>query len=163
MAQNDKNLSLSYSISQEPYIIWLSFMVHICKMISSGFFFFFHFFKNFIFQYVRWVKCQKMAQNGKIFRLSHSISQEAYMIWSWFLLHMCKMMICSFFSQFRFSRLLGRWKSKNWPKMIKNSVRLTPYLRNRTSYDCDVWYTCVRWWYLQQFFPFLQNFDFYGF
>ena len=33
---------LSHSISQEPYIIWLSFVVHKCKMITSpGFLFIF--------------------------------------------------------------------------------------------------------------------------
>ena len=33
--QNDKTFSLSHSISQEPHIIWFSFMAHICKMIIS--------------------------------------------------------------------------------------------------------------------------------
>ena len=33
--QNDKKFCLSRSVSQEPYIIWLSFMVHLCKMIIS--------------------------------------------------------------------------------------------------------------------------------
>ena len=42
MAQNDKKLCPLHSISQEPYIICLSFKVHIC-------FFFFSFFKNFDF------------------------------------------------------------------------------------------------------------------
>ena len=38
--QNDKKLCPLHSLSQKPYIMWLSFMVHICKMIiSSGFFF----------------------------------------------------------------------------------------------------------------------------
>ena len=35
MAQNEKKYCLSRSISQKPYIIWFSFMVHICKMIVS--------------------------------------------------------------------------------------------------------------------------------
>ena len=35
MVQNDNKLCPSHSISQEPYIIWLSFMVHLCKMIIS--------------------------------------------------------------------------------------------------------------------------------
>ena len=44
--ENDK-IFLLHSISQEPCIIWLSFMVHICKMIiSSGVFFIF---QNFDF------------------------------------------------------------------------------------------------------------------
>ena len=38
--QNDKKFCSSCSISLEPKIIWLSFMVHMCKMIiSPGFFF----------------------------------------------------------------------------------------------------------------------------
>ena len=43
------------------------------------------------------------------------------------------------------------------PKMIKNSVCLSPYPRNRTSYDCDFCYTCVKWWYLQQIFSFFKT------
>ena len=142
--QNDKKLCLSRSISQEPYIIWLSFMVQMCKMIiSPGVFFNF---KILIFWVVRGLKVQKwpkmtkisvcrtlyfrnhisydlhlwytcmykriispdiyfiirgrvggkrakMAQNDKKFCLSHSVSQEPYIIWLWFLVHMCKMMI----------------------------------------------------------------------
>ena len=42
ITQNDKILWLSRCISQEPYIIWLSLMIHICKMITSpGVFFIF--------------------------------------------------------------------------------------------------------------------------
>ena len=51
---------------------------------------FFHFFKILIFQVVKGVKWQKVAQSDK------------------------------------------------------NSVHLTSYLRNCTSYDCDFWYTCVK-------------------
>ena len=42
MVQNDKKLCLPGLISQEPYIIWLIFMVHMCIMIISpgGFFIF---------------------------------------------------------------------------------------------------------------------------
>ena len=42
--------------------------------------YFFHFFKILIFLVVRRVKWQKMAQNDKKFCLSHSISQELYLI-----------------------------------------------------------------------------------
>ena len=49
---------------------------------------------------------KKMAPNRKIICLSHSISQELYLIWLWCLVHMCKMMISpaifSFFSKFIF-------------------------------------------------------------
>ena len=38
----------------------------------------------------------------------------------------------------------------------------TSYFRNCTSYNCGFWYTCVKWWYLQQFFVnFFQNSDFF--
>ena len=51
---------------------------------------------------------------------------------------------------------------KNGPKWRK--ICLSPYFRNCTSYDCGFWYTCVKWWYLQQhFFSFFQNSDFSGF
>ena len=40
MVLNDKKFCSSHSISKGPYIIWLSFMVHMCKMIiSPGVFF----------------------------------------------------------------------------------------------------------------------------
>ena len=63
--QNDKKFCLSRCISQEPYIIWLSFMVQMCKMIISTAVFFN--FKVLIFQVVRGLKRQKIAQNDKIF------------------------------------------------------------------------------------------------
>ena len=40
---------------------------------------------------------------------------------------------------------------------------LTLYLRNCTSYDCGFCYTCVKWWYPQQFFSFFQKSDFSSF
>ena len=68
---------------------------------------FFHFFKILIFQVVRGVKGQKMVQNDKKFCLLHSISQEPYIIWLSFMVHMCKMIISpgvfSFFQNFDFS------------------------------------------------------------
>ena len=42
------------------------------------------------------------------------------------------------------------------------SVCRTPYLRSRTSSNHDLWYTCVKWWYLQVFFLIFWNFDFLG-
>ena len=68
---------------------------------------------------------------------------------------MCKMKTYTVFF-FHFFKILilwvvMGWKGKKWTKMTKNSVCLTPYHRNRTSYDCGFWYTCVKWWYLQQF------------
>ena len=48
MTQNDKKLYQSCLISQEPYIIWYSFKVHMCKRIISPHFFF-HFLQVLIF------------------------------------------------------------------------------------------------------------------
>ena len=64
------------------------------------------------------------------------------------------------FSKFWFLGSLG-WgeggkKAKNGSKWQKNCVCLMPYLRNHTLYDCDFWYTCVKWWYLQQIFSFFK-------
>ena len=53
------------------------------------------------------------------------------------------------FSKFWFFRLLAGEKSKKWPKMMKNFVCYTPYVRKHTSYDCDFWCTYVKWWHLQ--------------
>ena len=79
-------------IFQESYTIWSSFMVHICKRIIFPFFF--TFFPNFNFrpQQTSGVKWQKMAQNDKKLCLLYFISQIAYIIWLWFLIHIYKMM-----------------------------------------------------------------------
>ena len=75
MAQNAKKKCLLHFMYQEPYILWLSFIVDFCKMmISPGFFF--HFFE--------------VLKNEKSqLHLSHAISQEHYSIWSRFLVHLC--------------------------------------------------------------------------
>ena len=53
--------------------------------------------------------------------------------------------------------------AKYSPKMTKKLVCPTPYLRNHTSYDCHLWYTSVKWWYLQiLFFFILSKFWFFG-
>ena len=60
MAQNDKKFCLSHFLSQKPYIIWLWFLVQMCKMIISLQQVFL-FFKILIFRVFRGVKWQKMA------------------------------------------------------------------------------------------------------
>ena len=35
-------------------------------------------------------------------------------------------------------------------------IHCTPYLWNHTSSDHNLWYTCVKWWYLQGFFSFFK-------
>ena len=69
----------------------------------------FIFFKMLIFWIVRQVKGQKMVQHEKKC-LSHSISQEPFIIWLSFVVHKCKMIIslglCFIFSKFWFFRLV---------------------------------------------------------
>ena len=126
MVQNDKKLCLVQFISQEAYI-WLWFLVHICKMMTSLDAFFI-FFKVLVFQFVR--GCEgKNDTNWKKFCPSHSISEELYLIWFLFLVHMCKMMIsrtCFFiFPKFWFFRVFFFWGGGGGgggkgPKMIQN-------------------------------------------
>ena len=104
-----------------------------------------------------------MTQNDRKLCLSSYITQEAYIVCSWFWVHICKMMTSPdaffIFSKFWFARLLGGERAKigpKWQKILSHSV-------------CQEWYpmwfwfwcTCVKW-YLQQFFSFFQNSDFYG-
>ena len=124
-----KKICLLQLISQEPYIIWLSFMVHLCKMMIPQESFF-HFFKILILWVVRvgegGEKGQKRVQNEKNFCLLHSISQESYIIWSSFVAHKCKIIIFSgnffIFSKFWSFGLLGGLKGNKWPKITKNFV-----------------------------------------
>ena len=54
----------------------------------------FIFFKILLFRIIRGeVKEQKMAQNDKNLCQCHYVSQEPYIIWLWFLVCMCKIMI----------------------------------------------------------------------
>ena len=130
MVQNDRNLCLLHSIFQEPYIMWLPFMVRMCKMIISPCVFL-NFFKISIFQVVRGLKGQSMAQNDKKVCPSHSISQKPYIIWSSFMVHMCKMIIYLsvflIFSNFWFFSLFGGSKHNKWSKM---SFTLQKQVRN---------------------------------
>ena len=83
------------------------------------------------------------AKNGpkwQILSVANSISGTIFHIWSSFMVHMCK----------------------KWPKMTKNYAHHAPYHRKHTSYDCHLWCTCVKWWYLQLPFLFFRNFDFSG-
>ena len=120
-------------------------------------FFLLHFFKILIFRVVRGVKGQITVQNDKKFCPSHSILRihTSYDCYLWFTcVKWYLQALFSFFQIFHFSSCRG-YKDKNWSKMAKNFVCCTPYLRNRTSYDCHLWYTFVKWSYPQVFFHFL--------
>ena len=121
MVQNDKTFCRPCSISQESYIIWLSFMIHIYRMTRSPGFFslwlsfmvricrmprspgFFSFFQNFDF-----LGCYGWAKIGPKWQksLSRSISQKPYIIWFSFMVHMCKMII-SPAAFFMFSKIIS--------------------------------------------------------
>ena len=81
---------------------------------------FFYFFSKFFFGLNSGVKGQKMAPNNKNLCLSHSLSQEACIIWSLFLVPVCKMISLPeaffIFSKFLFSRLLEVKRARNSPK-----------------------------------------------
>ena len=100
----------------------------------------FQFFKILIFQVFRGggIKGQEMVQNDKKFCLSHSISQEPYFIWLWFLVHSCKMISPGNFSIFQnidFWGFSGK-RAKNEVK-LPISVCFVLYFRNCRSYHQD--------------------------
>ena len=170
MVRSGKKFWLSRFISQELYIIWLSFMVHMCKMIiSPGLFFSF---SKFWFFRLLGGKKAKMVQNDKKFCLLHFISQEPYIMWLSFMVCIYKMIISSsvlfIFPKFWFSGSIGGEKGKKWFRMTKNFVCCGPYPRNHASCDCHLLYIIWLWFMVHMckmmispviFFIF-QNFDF---
>ena len=103
IAQNEKyKLPPSRAISQEQYGLRSWFLIHLWEwwyLLAV----FFHFFKILIFRVVK--KHPKMIKF-----LSGFISQEPYIIWLSFMVHLCKMMIYRdalfIFSKFWFFGLL---------------------------------------------------------
>ena len=63
--------------------------------------------------------------------LSHSILQETCIIWSWFLVHMCKMITSTvaffIFPKFWFFGMLGRQKGKKWSRI--KTTKMTHHYR----------------------------------
>ena len=117
------------------------FMVHMCKMIISPGVFFFIFFKMLILLVTIGVKGQEMVQNDNKFCLTHSIYQELYIIWSSFVVHICKMIISPcFFSKCWFSGLLEEVKQK----IVQNdkifclllSASQEPYIMSFVLHNC---------------------------
>ena len=129
MVQSDRKFCLSCSISWEPCIIWLSFMVHIFKMINISRCFF-HFFSKFWFP-------GSIGGAGK--RAKHSPKnclvrscQESYIIWLSFMVHMCKMIISSGIFFIFFLNLIFSERAKNGLKWQK-CLSIAPYI-SRTIY-----------------------------
>ena len=120
MTQNDKKLSLSHSISQEPYFLWL--IIYNAHLHNDIFRRFFHFFKILILQIVSGVKGQRMTQTDKKFCPSPSVAQEPDIMRLTFIAHMCKIIISPSIC-FQFFRIvIFFWspevlKGKKWSKM----------------------------------------------
>ena len=129
---------LSHALPQEQYILWSWILPHLCKMmISPGFFVVF-----LVFGFSRLLgreKGKKWPRVTKKFCLLHVISQEPYIIWLSFMVHLCKMMM----SPGVFFTILIPWAVRS--KTRKNSVCCAPYFRNHTLHDFDLWYSCVEW------------------
>ena len=84
--QNDKKLCLSGSISQEPYIIWSSFVVCKCKLIiSSGVFFIFS--KLWFFRLLVGSKAKKWTKMTKNFvcRAIYLRNHTSYDLYLWYI------------------------------------------------------------------------------
>ena len=135
------------------------------------------------------VKEQKVAQNEiQELHPSRATSQEQYSLRSWFLLHLCKMMISSgvlfIFLYFHFWAVRG----VKGQKMTQDDKKISllqlisqePYIiwfsfdmsfmvhiwfisqESYTSYDFDLWYSCLKWKYLHGCFSFLKKCWFSG-
>ena len=97
-------------------------MVYLCNMMISPSLFFFSFFPNFIFRVVRG---GSMTQNDKRLCSLRLISQELYIIWSSFMVHIS--CFFSHFSQiliFRVNSGVKGQKKKKRAQNDKNSVML---------------------------------------
>ena len=118
MVQNGKKICPFCFMSQEPYIIWFSFVVHKYKiMISPGVFF--HFFKIF----------QILVKNYKKLCALCLISQESCIIYDCHLEYTrVKWLFLKW--KFWFFQLLEGAKGKRWSKMTKSSVRCAFFIRS---------------------------------
>ena len=124
------------------------------------------FFQNFDFLscYLGWKgkKWPKMMKNV-IWRtdLRNRTSSLSFMV------HLCEMIKSPvvFFFFFHFYKSLIFWifrgKREKMNQTDKKLCLLYLILRDHTSYDLHLWYTCVKW-YLQEFFIFLKKFSFTG-
>ena len=88
-----KKFCPSHSISQEPYIIWSSFVVHNCKMIISPSVFFICF-EMLIFGLLGGStgKKKKWSKMGESF-VCHPPYLRNHTSWFSFMLHMCEMIL----------------------------------------------------------------------
>ena len=138
--QNDKKNSDCHPSCLRNHTSYNCHLWYTCYQIFSKFWF---------FRLLKGKKVKKLSKMTKKVSPPCFMSHEPYIIWLSFMVHLCKMVISPgyFFSssEFWFFGLLGGQKGKKRSNMTKNYVHHAPYLRNHTSYDCHLWYTCVKW------------------
>ena len=121
MVQNDKKLCPLHSISQERYIIGLSFMAHMCKMIISAGFFSFFFLKFSFFGLSVGKRAKNVPKSQKILSVVLYFSGTMYYVMS-FMVRMCKMIISPNF-------FLGqKIVQNNKESCLSHSVSQKPYI-----------------------------------
>ena len=142
--QNEKRLCLLLSISQEPYIILLSFTVEMCKVVCPGVFF------NFKIMFFRglkdkkWPKMTKSSICGTLYFRNH-ISNDLHLSYT----YMYERLILIF-------RIISGVKGQ---KMARNDKKFSLYHSiPQEPYIIWLWfgYTCVKWWYIQQIFSYFK-------
>ena len=136
--------------------------MHVCKMIiSPGVFF--SFLKKFWFLGLLGGKRTKNSPKWEITiaSVTHHFSRTVHHLIVIVSRSMENDDICrhsfQFFKILIFQNVAGL-KEQKIAHDKNNYIHHTPYLRNRTSYDHNFWYTYVKWWYLQAYFSFFQNF-----
>ena len=129
------------------------------KWKSPGFFFFFS--KLWFSRLFRAGKWAKIVQNDKKLCLSCFISQEQYIIWSPFMVHMYKTVLSlggfSFFQNFDFWVVRGIKRADNGPKWQK-FLSITPYTTETIHHMIFIYGTHMFCFV----FSFFQSFNFLG-
>ena len=136
-------LSVCLFMCHAPHYFWSLFLVHIFKMMISPvcffvFFFFFHFLRILIFQVFREVRAKYSPKwKTKIISVIH-LSQEQCSIWSWFLVHLCQMIISpGVFVNFFKILIFGVASGVKAQKMVQNEKKIMSaalYFRNWSSF-----------------------------
>ena len=128
MAQNDKKALLCL-LSQGPYIIWSSFMVHMWKKIIS-LCFFLHFAEVLFFGVSSGLKEQKMVQNDKklsvVLHISDSIHHMIMIFGTQKWWHL--QMLFSFFQNVDFLGCSGAKRAKNDQLIVSSRVYICIYI-----------------------------------
>ena len=134
--EQQKILSVALHISRAIHIIWLSFMVQMCKMICPGVFFF-QFFSFSGWKGSKWPKMTKISVCGTLYFRSH-VSYLHLWYTCMYKNIISPAIFFIFFKILIFGIIRGNGKrAKNGPKWQK-ILCLASYFRNHTSYDCDL-------------------------